>query len=488
MFYLKYRPKSLEEIDLESVRESLRKVLLSKELPHAFLFQGPKGVGKTSAARILAKILNCERREESSVEPCNKCEQCKLITEGTNLDVIELDAASHRGIDDVRALKELISLSPMKAKKKVYIIDEAHMLTLEASNALLKTLEEPPSHVVFILATTNPEKILPTIRSRTFTVVFRKPKIEEIVRSLERVVNNENIKADRDLLFKIAEIAGGSFRDAHKILEQILGEDKKLSEEKLREFYLDLDKRTEKIILFMIGKDEKKAIEEVRKAVDDGVEGKDILDSILRRLQSALHKKVGLRGEDLESIEKDQLVSLIELLLPVQSKIRDSFIQELPLEVAIVRWCRRKDKDFGFQSEFPQEGKKTNEKEVQEFTTLPVKDLKKWEKLIAEVKSKNVSVEALLKAAQPLKISKKELVLGVYYSFHKERLEDIESKRLLDEVASRVFGKRLRVVFQLISPQKKFVDELKKEGVVLTQVDAKENKDIIEVAKEVFGE
>ena len=163
-YYLKYRPNKIKELDLKEVRESLNKIVKSGKISHAFLFSGPKGSGKTSAARIIAKIVNCERRKKNQQEPCSRCEQCKSISQGANIDVIELDAASHRGIDDVRSLRDAVKLAPAKAPKKVYIIDEAHMLTTEASNALLKTLEEPPKHVMFILATTNPEKLIDTIK------------------------------------------------------------------------------------------------------------------------------------------------------------------------------------------------------------------------------------------------------------------------------------------------------------------------------------
>ena len=199
--YLKYRPRNLNELDLGDVGESLKKILSKKSIPHAFLFAGPKGTGKTSAARILAKMVNCESKNP----PCGNCDQCLSIDKGNNLDVIEMDAASHRGIDDVRILRDAVKLTPVSAKKKIYIIDEAHMLTTEASNALLKTLEEPPEHVIFILATTNPEKLIDTIRSRTTYIPFRKAKSEEIVRSLKRVVVGEKIKIDTETLSVIAE-------------------------------------------------------------------------------------------------------------------------------------------------------------------------------------------------------------------------------------------------------------------------------------------
>jgi len=172
MYFLKYRPQTIAELDLESVRHQLEQILKQEKIPQAFLFAGPRGAGKTSAARILAKAINC--RQPKGVEPCNQCSLCREITAGSSLDVLEIDAASNRGIDDIRQLRERVGLAPAQAKYKVYIIDEVHMLTKEAFNALLKTLEEPPAHVVFVLCTTDPEKIIPTILSRLLRVDFRR--------------------------------------------------------------------------------------------------------------------------------------------------------------------------------------------------------------------------------------------------------------------------------------------------------------------------
>src|SRR3989344_1947762 len=167
VFYRKYRPQTIEELDSRQVRDKLTSVLSKDSGFHALLFTGPKGLGKTSAARIVAKAVNCEKINDYSkgkklkgtLEPCNKCSACTSITNGTNMDVLEIDGASNRGIDEIRDLREKIKLSPAYALKKVYIIDEVHMLTTEAFNALLKTLEEPPNHVIFILCTTEPHKV-----------------------------------------------------------------------------------------------------------------------------------------------------------------------------------------------------------------------------------------------------------------------------------------------------------------------------------------
>ena len=232
-FYLKYRPQKINELDIEKVRDSLLEILGSKEVPHAFLFTGPKGTGKTSSARILAKSVNCT--DSKNGEPCNKCSHCKSITEGRCLDLIEIDAASNRGIDDIRELKSKINLVPSMVKVKVYIIDEVHMLTNEAFNALLKTLEEPPEQVKFVLCTTEPNKLPGTIVSRCFQVQFDKAKTEELVRSLNRVVKGEKIEIKKEDLVKIANKANGSFRDAVKVLEQLSAKSKKISSKRVDE-------------------------------------------------------------------------------------------------------------------------------------------------------------------------------------------------------------------------------------------------------------
>src|SRR3990167_6546855 len=226
-FYLKYRPQTLDDLAGQiQIKESLKVAFTSGKLSHAYLFAGPRGTGKTSTARILAKMVNCRksdvRNQKSDTKiPCNECDVCLSITDGSNLDLIEIDAASNRGIDDIRTLRESIKLAPSGSKKKVYIVDEAHMLTTEAFNALLKTLEEPPLHTLFILATTDPEKIPQTILSRVTRLDFKLASQVEILEALKVVAEGEKIKIEDAALKLIAKKAGGSFRDAVKYLDQL---------------------------------------------------------------------------------------------------------------------------------------------------------------------------------------------------------------------------------------------------------------------------
>lgn len=445
-FYLKYRPKSLDELDLPEVRESLRKIVVSKNIPHAFLFAGPKGTGKTSAARILAKIVNCESKNP----PCDKCEQCLSITKGNNLDVIEMDAASHRGIDDVRVLRDAVKLSPTRAKKKIYIIDEAHMLTTEASNALLKILEEPPSHVIFILATTNAEKLIDTIRSRVTLIPFRKAKTEEIEHSLERVIKSEKIKVNGDTLKSIAKAANGSFRDGVKILEQYGLEG--------QGFLIKNDiSDVERFTGFLYEKDAEKSLGYIHEILENGKSVEILIKNTLSKIQ----------GNILENISgKRNLIELLELLIEANRQIADSPIEELPLEIAVIKWCQRKEN--GVERIAIREEKQEKKENVNEET---------WKSILSLIKPVNASVEALLRATRPVNYDGKTLTLGVYYKFHKERLEDNQHRSVLEDIVTRVLQSPTKIVCTLVEPPLKVQP-------VLTET---KDNDIIKIAEEIFG-
>ena len=217
----KKRPQVFEDvIGQRPITQTLQNAIAQKRVAHAFLFTGPRGVGKTSTARILAKALNCEKGPQ--MNPCNQCPACKEISEGNSIDVIEIDGASNRGIDEVRELRENVRYTPAKSRYKIFIIDEVHMLTLPAFNALLKTLEEPPPHIVFIFATTEPHKIPATILSRCQRYDFKRIPSGEIVQHLRRIVDEEKIEVSQRALSTLARESEGSMRDAQSLLDRLI--------------------------------------------------------------------------------------------------------------------------------------------------------------------------------------------------------------------------------------------------------------------------
>lgn len=353
VFYRKYRPQRISELDSESVRNALSSILTAKEIAHAFLFTGPKGLGKTSAARIVAKIVNCEKLKvnDSSVEPCNRCEQCISITNGTNLDVLEIDAASNRGIDEVRDLREKIKLTPAAAKKKVYIIDEVHMLTTEAFNALLKTLEEPPNHAMFILATTDRYRVPQTIQSRCFRIDFDRAGEGELLRSLRRIVKNENVRIDEEALSEIAKASDGSFRDASKLLEQAVafrraGGKQKITKEHINVVVGSVHNGSD-LFIFLQEKDTKKALRWVSKAIAQGASMKIILEEALADLHNALLQKYAIGNKEVDErvlvFSEEELKMLIRLFTRAHQELKTAVIPQLPIEMAIIEYCMEKD-------------------------------------------------------------------------------------------------------------------------------------------------
>ncbi|OGC97067.1 DNA polymerase III, subunit gamma and tau [Candidatus Amesbacteria bacterium RIFCSPHIGHO2_01_FULL_48_32] len=418
--YLKYRPQTVPELDLKAVRESLGKTLSNKDLPagrqslpHAWLFSGPRGVGKTSAARVLAKYINCRGKEK----PCNKCDLCLGITAGACPDVVEIDAASNRGIDEIRQLREGVGLAPMQAKFKVYIIDEVHMLTSEAANALLKTLEEPPPHVMFVLCTTEAEKLPETVISRCTRVVFSKPSLEEIVEKLKRVAGEEKLKVDHGQLILIAKAARGSFRDAIKMLEQVMLGGKLDEIEGAGEF-------------LEMGTDE--ALAYVNKLAERGVNLRTFVEKCVEELREKL-----LETKDVS------LISKIEELERAYGRMKDAAVPQLPLEIFVIERAGE-SKSIRAGGEKKSEGPTIKKQEPVVGGNLGghmLDDvLSHWPEVMKAVRPKNHSVEALLRSTKPVGFDGRDLILEAFYEFHKKQLETERCRVIVEQTVSEVLG------------------------------------------------
>jgi DNA polymerase-3 subunit gamma/tau len=351
-------------------------------------------------------------------------------------------------------------------------------------------LEEPPDHVIFVLATTNPEKLIPTIRSRCVNILFKKPTTQEIFRRQTRVVAGEKIKADSYTLEAIAKASEGSFRDAHKILDQAVSEGKSLKSKDIKNLLAGIGEGgVERLLNFLAERDVKKALDEVNKVVLQGVSTSTYLESILQRLRAALLAEVGIKGEKLKNLNKKDLISLIKKLSEVQGQLKDSLIEELPLEVAIVEWCEDASTNLanGNDDEKKETSFSNKKKEKKKKVKIDTKSLKKigdgvWVKILNAVKPKNTSIEALLRAARPIGFDGRTLTLGVFYSFHKERLENGYYRQILENAVAGVFGRPVRIVCRLTEPPKKKIE--KDKDVILTEGS---DEDIIKVAEEIFG-
>lgn len=348
----KWRPKTFDDlIGQDYITQTLKNAITTNKIAHAFILSGPRGVGKTSTARIVAKALNCINGPTAN--PCSECSFCNEISEGKSLDVMEIDAASHTGVNDVREIIENIKYLPTSGKNKIYIIDEVHMLSQSAFNALLKTLEEPPPHVLFILATTEVHKIPVTILSRCQRYDFKKVSVDKIKEQLASITSNEKIKIQDETLYVIAQEADGSLRDSLSLMDQLIatfGSDIK-HEEALSVLGI-LDRTLVKSSLEgIIKKDPKFCIEVLNQAVEKGISPKRFAEDLLRTLRYALlirtcgkESITDLSEEDktsiselLKGISVETVESLFNLMLEGAENIQRSFYPQMALELILIK-------------------------------------------------------------------------------------------------------------------------------------------------------
>ncbi len=458
-FYRIYRPQVFEELDNVHVRDTLLSLLTKnkKDLPHAYLFSGPRGTGKTTAARLIAKLFQCEKPKKNG-EPCGACDQCKAIAAGRAIDVIEIDAASNTGVDNIRDLREKIMLAPSVAKWKIYIIDEVHMLSTGAFNALLKTLEEPPEHAVFILATTDVQKVPITIQSRCLHVTFTRPSVTEIIEALKRIIEKEGITIDEEALTMIAHAADGSFRDAVKLLEQASFHKGNVTAAVVAGFLsLSDEKVTREFLIFLANKDAKKSLAVVQKLVSDGKDIKTFLITVLSELERLLIEQV--QGKTIDPWDGITLRDAIRKLAAAYAEMKWVTIVPLPLELAVVEFCDEKtsvirtegshsmkihEKDSSTPQ--PSGGSARNDTEGSLFGLLTLEKLTEcWRDFIEALKPYNHSVAGVLRSSRPKAVSGGIVTIEAFYKFHQEKLSELKTKEILAQVLKKLFGEKVKV-------------------------------------------
>lgn len=366
--YRKYRPKTFEDLlGQEHVVEILKNAARREKLAHAYLFYGPRGTGKTSAARLIAKIANCETRATDKAfrtkgEPCNRCRPCEEIDAGRALDVVEIDAASNRGIDEIRDLKESIKLSPTSYRYKVFIVDEIHQLTKDAFNALLKTLEEPPAHAIFILATTEYEKVPPTIASRTQRFHFKRVPLPELVDKLKTIVKKEKLDVAPEALELIAATAEGSFRDAESLLDQLTSLEEKVTVASVENIIGKVGfSRTAELAEHVLKGNLKQALAYLNEIQEGGYNVVDLAKELIHYLRRALSLRVDpellplfareLTAHELTKLKEhstlvspDRHVPLLQSLIRAYGEMRYSPFAAIPLEVALIEHLNAKQR------------------------------------------------------------------------------------------------------------------------------------------------
>jgi len=487
--YRDYRPQTFAEVlGQNHVKITLENEIAAGRPASAYLFCGPRAVGKTTLARILAKAVNCTQRQDGTAEPCNSCASCKSITAGQNLDIVEIDAASNTGVDNVR--DNIISfsrLSPSSAKFKVFIIDEVHMLSLSAFNALLKTIEEPPSYVIFILCTTEIQKVPATIISRCERFDFKRIGAKEIVKKLSAIAAAEKIKIAPAVLNDIARLSGGHLRDAESLLGQVfsLG-DKEITSEQAELVIPHYNSQEAVALLEHLERcDAAKAVALINKLTDSGVSVKVFAGEIIGLLRKTMLGKMnpeleagwGLElDDDLEkrlaqvgaALAWDDIFRFTRRLLDAAGDNKSPLIPQLPLELAVAELClgaghgaepavlaarpplrpsddgnpRRTIKPAAVPSPAGSVSAPAADKG---FNLSAAGVAAQWPELLVKIKKYNHSLSFVLQNCQPRDIKNGELGLTFKYKFHQDRINDANTKHLVHSALAEVFGAHLIV-------------------------------------------
>ncbi|MBN1953418.1 MAG: DNA polymerase III subunit gamma/tau [Anaerolineae bacterium] len=509
--YRRWRPQTFEQmVGQEHVVRTLRNALASGRTHHAYLFAGPRGTGKTTTARLLAKAVNC-LAEEPGDRPCNACAICRAVNEGQLIDLIEIDGASNTGVDDVRELRERVGYRPNEARYKVYVIDEVHMLSTNAFNALLKTLEEPPPHVIFVLATTEPQKILPTILSRCQRFDFRRIALNDIVARLEYLAEQEGIDVQSEALTLIARQATGSLRDAESLLDQLAAyTDGGITVEVVRAALGTGDEEAVAALADSLAdRDMARGLTIINEAVDQGADPRQFARQVAEHLRALLLTRLGSDATLLHVVNSQrevfqaqaarfsphQLARLVRLFTQAAVEGKAAWQPQLPLELAFVEAAlpdaepppspagtgpslpapaqrrpapgqhpARQARAAAARTPSPPQRAQPGEPAVHagrpEEAELPpasapllLEEIQaRWADLLSAVRPFNLSLEALLRSGQPVGVEGDTLLIGFMHDFHKSKVQDASSRRIVEQALGKLLGQSLSVRCVMIRP------------------------------------
>jgi DNA polymerase-3 subunit gamma/tau len=525
-FYRKWRPSTFDEVvGQEHVTQTLRNAIASSRIVHAYLFSGPRGTGKTSTARILAKAVNC--LSDNDDKPCSQCQMCQAIDEGRAIDLIEIDAASHTGVDDIRDLRDKISFAPAEARYKFYIIDEVHMLSTSAFNALLKTLEEPPPHAMMVLATTEPHKIPATVLSRCQRFDFRPIPLTVMIHRLRGIASQEGLPVQEGALELIARQSTGSMRDAESLLDQVasFGDSEITLEQVQTMLGTTSSQAVGELVDHLANRDVGAGLTKIGDAVADGADPRQLNKGLLDYLRGLLVVKTTGHGPaDLtvdqqgqmtlqaQQFSLEDLVDTIRIFSQAALDVKGSAQPQLPLELAFVEAIlarqpenlsaspseqapRREDHKPAEEAtaeeaeatpaadDEPGPPQSTSEKEVARANASapalePVGDAaldalqERWSEVVTEVNRENPHIAAIVRDCPPVSFQDDALTLKARSHFHKEKLESDRARTLVEEAIGKMLGRRCRVASILASekannnPKKKDLQGLSEDPVI----------------------
>lgn len=473
VFARKYRPRNFDEVvGQQHCTTTLKNAIARGRVSHAYLFAGPRGVGKTTMARILAKALNCDNGPTPT--PCDECTHCKEIFEGNSIDTIEIDGASNRGIDEIRNLRENAMYIPSSSRYKIYIIDEVHMLTTHAFNALLKTLEEPPPHVVFIFATTQPYKVPRTILSRCQRFNFRRIGFEDILNMLKVIIEKENIKIEENAIKLIARKADGALRDAEGMLDQLVAySDSLIREEDVRNV---LGLPSEDIFFtiqsYIVKGDTKGVLSLIQQITESGISAEELLRGILEHLRLLLLAKLNVNIDVLpEEREKyvnagaqlspDIILRITRFLLEVKQDMRysenpDIYLLEIMARLSAFKTVPIEDiieslETISYSTEgYPavSEGKESYATEeivphdISQKSTLEGM----WEKVANALEKESKTLASMLTLSRPVEMNEDSIIIEFPNDFHRESVKN--KKSLVERYLSMIAGRKLKIIFK----------------------------------------